>query len=362
MSDLFDYLTWRGDIPLSQVPFSAVDGLILSTLAYIHFDGLVRPDLSRPVSIGQTAQDYFALPEHKRGRTRCKTDLELLRALARSSRFAPLELVCYADQLLPEQEMQFAALTVLLEDGSAFLAFRGTDSTLVGWKEDFNMSFLDTVPAQQAALDYTERFAAGFPGFLRLGGHSKGGNLAVYAASLCPSKIRDRILSVYNNDGPGFTAFVRNSPGYQELLTRIFCFVPQSSVVGMLLEHEESYTVVKSRQIGLLQHDPYSWGILGGDFIRLEEVTAGSRIADQTVKAWIAGLTIKEREQFVDTVFELLSSGGASSTGELIQPRSLYAALQALRDVDGSMKRLLVKTLAQLIRAASEAWQENVPD
>lgn len=362
MPGLFDYLAWRGDIPLSQVPFCPVDGLILSTLAYIHFDGLIRPGLDRPVSIGETARAYFALPDHKRGRTRCAADLDLLRVLARSPRFAPLELVCYADQLLPEQEMQFAALTVLLEDGSAFLAFRGTDSTLVGWKEDFNMSFLDTVPAQQAALDYTERFAAQFPGSLRLGGHSKGGNLAVYAAALCPSKVRDRVLSVYNNDGPGFTAFVRNSPGYQELLTRIACFVPQSSVVGMLLEHEESYTVIKSRQIGLLQHDPYSWGVLGGDFIRLEEVTAGSRIADRTVKAWLAGLTVQEREQFVDTVFELLSASGASSTADLAQPRSLYAALQALKDVDGDMRHLLVKTLSQLVRAASEAWQENVPN
>ena len=153
MSDLFDYLAWRGDIPMSQAPFNPVDGLILSILSYVHFDNLVPPDLRGPISLGKAAETYLALPEGRRGRVRCPSDRKLLAALARCRRFSPLGLAFAQDRFVPEEEMQFAAIAVLLEDGSAFLSFRGTDATLVGWKEDFSMSFLDAVPAQQAALD-----------------------------------------------------------------------------------------------------------------------------------------------------------------------------------------------------------------
>lgn len=359
MPDLFDYLVWRGDIPVSQVPIGPVDGLILSTLVYVHFDDVLSPDLSHPVTVGEAARVYLSLPEQRRGPVRCKTDLELLAAIQSAPRFAQLELAFYEDRFVPEEEMQFAAMAVLPGDGSAFLAFRGTDTTLVGWKEDFNMSFMDTVPAQRAALDYLKRFAAAFPGPLTLGGHSKGGNLAVFAASLAPLRVRDRIQAIYNNDAPGFTATVLDSPGYTELLTRIHSFVPQSSVVGMLLEHEEPYTVVKSRHIGPFQHDPYTWEILGGDFIRLEEVNEGSRIFDRTVKTWVANLSMADRNRFVDAVFDLLEAGDPESVKDLLHPRSLFAAVRALKDTDDRTRRLLAETLVHLIRAAAGTLKES---
>ena len=146
MSDLFDYLAWRGDIPMSPAPFNPVDGLILSILSYVHFDNLVPPDLRGPISLGKAAETYLALPEGRRGRVRCPLDRKLLAALARCRRFSPLGLAFAQDRFVPEEEMQFAAIAVLLEDGSAFLSFRGTDATLVGWKEDFSMSFLTLSP------------------------------------------------------------------------------------------------------------------------------------------------------------------------------------------------------------------------
>ena len=361
MSDLFDYLAWRGDIPMSQAPFNPVDGLILSILSYVHFDNLVPPDLRGPISLGKAAETYLALPEGRRGRVRCPLDRKLLAALARCRRFSPLGLAFAQDRFVPEEEMQFAAIAVLLEDGSAFLSFRGTDATLVGWKEDFSMSFLDAVPAQQAALDYVERFASLFPGSLRLGGPSKGGNLAVFAGALARIKVRDRILAIYNNDGPGFTRLVLDSPGYQELLTRLHTFIPQSSVVGLLLEHDEPHTVVRSRQIGLLQHDPYSWEVEGGSFLQAEEITPGSRMADQAIKGWLAGLSPQERSQFVDSLFQLLSAGEASTTADLPQPRSLQAALRSLADDRDGTRRTLVEGLIQLARSAASVWRENVP-
>ena len=277
MGDILDYISWRGDLSWARSPFCPVDALALSALAYIHFEGVVPEGLDSPVPLRQAAERYLALPPGRRGRFRCERDLALLRALGAAPRFAGAELCCRAGRFAPEEETQFAALAVLLGDGSAYLAFRGTDATLVGWKEDFNMSFMDLVPAQILAAEYAGGFAGGFPGPLRLGGHSKGGNLAVVGAALCPVKVRDRVEVVYSFDGPGFNPYLLARPGYQELRTRIRSFVPRSSVVGLLLTHEEPHTVVQSSQQGLFQHDLYSWQILGPDFLRLEEVDAGSR-------------------------------------------------------------------------------------
>ena len=155
MGTIFDYLDWRGDIPFAQVPLNPVDALILSTLAYVHFQDLVPQRPGPGVPLAQAAQAFLSLPESStEDRVRCDNDRKLLRALMDAPRFSGLTLTFHQDIFSPQQETQFAALAIRVSQEETFLAFRGTDSTLVGWKEDFNMSFLDTVPAQQAALDY----------------------------------------------------------------------------------------------------------------------------------------------------------------------------------------------------------------
>lgn len=355
MGDILDYISWRGDLSWARSPFCPVDALALSALAYIHFEGVVPEGLDSPVPLRQAAERYLALPPGRRGRFRCGRDLALLRALGEAPRFAGAELCCRAGRFAPEEETQFAALAVLLGDGSAYLAFRGTDATLVGWKEDFNMSFMDLVPAQILAAEYAGGFAGGFPGPLRLGGHSKGGNLAVVGAALCPVKVRDRVEVVYSFDGPGFNPYLLARPGYQELRTRIRSFVPRSSVVGLLLTHEEPHTVVQSSQQGLFQHDLYSWQILGPDFLRLEEVDAGSRLIDRALKDWLAGLTHQERETVVDTLYGLLSCQDAKMIREALEPANLASALRAVREADPKDLLTVASSLARLARAALRA-------
>lgn len=355
MGDILDYISWRGDLSWARSPFCPVDALALSALAYIHFEGVVPEGLDSPVPLRQAAERYLALPPGRRGRFRCGRDLALLRALGEAPRFAGAELCCRAGRFAPEEETQFAALAVLLGDGSAYLAFRGTDATLVGWKEDFNMSFMDLVPAQILAAEYAGGFAGGFPGPLRLGGHSKGGNLAVVGAALCPVKVRDRVEVVYSFDGPGFNPYLLARPGYQELRTRIRSFVPRSSVVGLLLTHEEPHTVVESSQQGLFQHDLYSWQILGPDFLRLEEVDAGSRLIDRALKDWLAGLTRQERETVVDTLYGLLSCQDAKMVREALEPANLASALRAVREADPKDLLTVASSLARLARAALRA-------
>lgn len=351
MQNILDYLkSEEGNTILVRRPFSQVDALVLSALAYMHLPGLVPEDGAQPISVQEVAAEYFAQPEHERGRCRRRNDLVLLQSAAQSPRFAAMELAYYEDRFNPDEEMQFAAVSVFPGDGSVFLAFRGTDATFLGWKEDFNLSFQDKIAAQSAALDYLERVAAATSGAIRLGGHSKGGNLAVYAASLCREDIQERIADVYDFDGPGFTKTVLDHAGYRALLPRIHKMVPQSSVIGMLLEHEAPYTVVKSNAPWLLQHELYSWQVAGGEFVPMEDITNSSRKLDDTIKTWVAQFTPEERSQFVDAMFELISEGGKRDSGDIIRARDFYRAVAYIKNTDEETRGTIQRSLAELAR------------
>ena len=231
--------------------------------------------------------------------------------------------------------------------------WHSTDNTLVGWKEDFNMTFQESVPAQRLAREYAEYFASHSSAPLRLGGHSKGGNLAVYAGAKSELAVQDRILGVYNHDGPGFTQQMMTDPGYLRIVPKVKTFVPQSSVIGMLLEHEEPYTVIRSKSVGLMQHDPYSWEMMGGDFIKLEELNADSRFLDKTFKSWLAGMSVQERSAFFDAVFDLLMMEHANRPRDVMRPQNIRALLKGLQ-MDEPRRKLIASVLLELVEAAKQ--------
>ena len=360
MADLFDYLLWRGDLPMDLVPPTPVDTLILSELCYLNFSGLVPGDFLHPVPLKVAADAFLSLPDRE-DRDRVKRDGELLAACAKTERFGNLRLIFYRSELLPEMESQFAAVTWLLPGGCALITYRGTDMSLAGWKEDFNMSFQPSVPAQEKALRYLEAFARVHSAPLRLAGHSKGGNMAVYAAACCQPELQERILSVHNHDGPGFHSAMLQSPGYRAILPKIRTFLPQSSVVGMLLEHEEPYTVVKSRQVSLLQHEPYSWEVLGGGFMPMEALDENSRFLDSTLKTWLAGRTMQERNEFVDALYELLTVGEVADVRQMILPRNVLRYLRTL-GTDEQMRTILAREFLQLFRTALDLRRKKDPN
>lgn len=360
VSGIFDYLKWRGDLTFTQDPPNAVDALIFSALAYIRFSDEAEAFSGVPVLLRSAAEEFF-LQDAPEKDIRVKNDLELLRQAAASVRFGFAKLYLYRDVLIPKQETQFAAVTFLLDDGSAFVSFRGTDYSLVGWKEDFNMAFQQTVPAQRLAQQYVREVAGEYIGPLRLGGHSKGGNLAVFAAARSAHTIQERILEVYNNDGPGFTEYMMGDPGYLAMVPRIKTFVPQSSVIGMLLEHEEPYTIIKSKQVGLLQHEIYTWEVMGKAFIPMEEITEGTRFVNATIKDWFAGMTNQERNQLVDVMFGLLGTGGVESALDILHPKNVRTYLKTLSQ-DNNLRKILSEEFANLMEAARrtrERFEDN---
>lgn len=323
-SALYDYLAWRGDLLFDSSGFCEVDSLILSVLTYIDFTGFVAPDAEsiskRPPVLLSVTKSFLKAQKGvfpSMGLIIPKETVTLLARAAKTARFGLMRPFAFVNRVCDVEQKQFCAISFLFGNGDVFVAYRGTDDTLVGWKENFNMSFMQPVPAQKEAKDYLEYIAAHTSGRIYVGGHSKGGNLAVYAAVKASAEVKQRITAVYNNDGPGFDAAFISGADYKEIKDRIFTYVPQSSVVGMLLEHEESYTVVKSRQSGIMQHNGISWEVMGNSFVKLDSVSEDSKVIDTSMKEWLASMTPQEREGIVDALYEALSATSAKTLSDL---------------------------------------------
>ena len=354
--NIFDYIEWRGDLSLDQDGFNDVDALILSVLAYVPFEDIVpTPVDKKGITIAEASAALFRTDVMKRP-VRTPKDLELLAALAGCKRFGGMRLSGYVSEHDGDEEKQFSALTADTGDGHIFVAYRGTDMTLVGWKENFNMSFLPNVPAQRDAIRYLDGAAQTLRGKIRVGGHSKGGNLAVYASAFCERSAQKRIVEIYDNDGPGFTADVLADEGYLRVRDRIRALIPQSSVIGMLLENSEEYTVVESAATGIMQHDPYSWLLRGADFVRVEKVTTRSVFIDRTIKDWLAGLDTERREAFVDALYHVLAATNVKYFPELTADwlKTARTLGRSLRSVDEPTKKMLLETIALLAHAAKK--------
>ncbi|MDR1443491.1 MAG: DUF2974 domain-containing protein [Treponema sp.] len=359
MAGIFDYITWRGDLSFETVPFNVVDSIILTHISYFPFDRIVPgPEDKKSITIAEAAKKVSNIlkrrPDAFTDKLIFRDDLALLAALGAGERYRNIELCGYVNQIDPEAEKQFSALTLLDRSGISLIAYRGTDDTIVGWKEDFNMSFSPVIPAQREAVSYLEIMAPGIRGALRLGGHSKGGNLAVYAAAFCKKNIRRRIQAVYSNDAPGFNQTIIESPGFLEIKDRILSLVPQSSIVGMLFEHDENYIVVKSNQTGLMQHNVFSWEVGRDDVVRMKKTKPEKLFVNRTLREWLNGLEKEERRRLSDVLYEILISANTGSMRKLGNDwlKNVSPMIRAYNGIDESTKKFILKTISAFFKAA----------
>lgn len=328
------YLKWRGDLMIKDHPFNEIDALILSELVYIHFENIV-PEIGVEgcISIREanrkyeksTAREMFYYKEKEK----------LFDVLASSPRFADMTLCNYVSTLDNKEQEQFAAMHVNVAPNFTFVVFRGTDSTVVGWREDLNMSFMMPVPAQQSAVEYVEQTVKGLFKKYSFGGHSKGGNLAVYSGVFCNPKIQKKIVNIYNFDGPGFNRKMINDEAYKRVEDRIATFVPEQSIVGLLMEHEEDYKVVESTEFAILQHEGFSWVVDCDKFALVEAVDKFSKNFSLTLKAWLAEMNPSERKAVVDAFFDVFVNAGINDFMEIA-------------DMDVKKAGLLVKEVAKV--------------
>ena len=353
MADMLDYIRWRGDLPFTVSPPNEVDAVIFSTLSYIPFRGrtVFHPEEAIPFS--EAVEEFFSYPEPP-NYIRAQRDLDLLKAAGESVRFGNTRITEYRPKFIKEQDTQFAGVTFLLDDGSLFVTFRGTDNTLVGWKEDLSMSFRSVIPSQALAKQYLQDVLMTHSGPVRVSGHSKGGNVAVYAVSQSAPVIRDRVLEVYNQDGPGFSAEFLEDPGYRSILPKIRTYLPQGSMIGVVLYRAEPVIIVQSHETRIMQHDPFSWNICGTAITRMDALNANSRFFRLTMENWLAGFDMDDRVRLVNMLYDLLTSGDVEVMDDILQPKSLINYVARLRGSE-LIRKYLASDLNSLLKAARRA-------
>lgn len=354
MADMMDYLDWRGDLTFEVSGFNEVDNLILAQLVYVEFEGIV-PGVDSDDSISlKEASDIFwsrnGAEEILARVSMTKSAPFMMERMAETARFKDIRLSKYINDISDEEQSQFSVMCVTLPDDSVYVAFSGTDSTIVAWRENFNMAYLLDTPGQLKAVAYLNKVVTEAQKVIRVGGHSKGGNLAVYAAVNCEAWIQDRIVDVYSNDGPGFRQEVVESARYQKMLPVIKTILPESSIVGMLLEHQERFEVVKSSQSGIQQHDTTSWEVLGTSFVYASQVAVQSIMVDKTMKAWLYQLDGEEREAIVDTVFSMLEEANIRTVDDFYNSKwkKVQELLKAKSKLPEETQKLFSKALKLL--------------
>ena len=370
MANMSDYLKWRGDVPFTVDEFNDVDNLILAFLAYTVFDDIV-PEDGEGISLEEARDLYFM--RHDREDVMRETN-PIFRApllmddMLTGNRFGSTVLSNYVSIVDQEKGAQFSALTYKLADGTAYIAYRGTDTSLLGWREDFNMSYLSATEGQRLAAAYLDQMNRRIKTPVRVGGHSKGGNFAMYAAAFARSDIRDRIIRVYNNDGPGFRQEVKDSPKFELILPKLTSIVPDTSIIGMLLSIGAAHSVVKSSEKGIMQHDGFSWQVARNEFVAAELSSVG-RFIRQTQQNWLDGIDDERRARFVDQLFSLLEATGAETFDEMVGQKvaSLEKILSAMGEMPPEDKKEFLRIFGELMSSgkgtvlsrASEFFTKN---
>ena len=363
MANIFDYLAWRKDVPFTVSPFNEVDGLVLSELIYADFSGCVAEDGEKvPLSaVRERFWQRHTKEEIMADDSFTQTAPFLMDDMLDGARFAGTSVSWFYDVVDTAADIQLAVVTFWLPDGTAFVAFRGTDSTIVGWKEDFLLSYLPETEGQRRAAAYMDAHFSDLDVPVRVGGHSKGGNLAVYAAvAACPT-VRNRITAVYSNDGPGFLDAFTQSEAYREMLPRIISIVPEESMIGTLLSNEAYQHVVKSTASGIIQHDGFSWQVLGTRFVEVDKRSDGSYLTENTLKEWLGGMNGDDRRLFVGTLFGLLEATGAETIPQIKQ--DVVGALNSMRKMLETIPKedrdAVWAIVTKLLKMGGEnVWQE----
>lgn len=350
MSNLIDYIKWRGDLELQVDEFNEVDGAILARFSYFPFDTLIEKD--QVVSIRDLSIRFMGKDINKL-QILWPDDVDLFPTMGMSNRFGELMAGHFVKVFDQAEEKQFAAISVFLPDNSVYISFRGTDNSIVGWKEDFNMSFKSHMSSQISAKEYVQKISEIYPDKkIRVGGHSKGGNLAVYSAIFSSEDIKERILKVYNFDGPGFCEDIIECEEYNKIIDKVYTYIPKSSIIGRLMNHKEENIVVESVEKGIMQHDIYSWQVICTKFIEAESLTNSSNFIDKTITAWLADVEPKKRELVIDAIFDILYQTNEQTFKEIKSNifENTKIMVKSYQKLDPETKKLVTNTVSELLK------------
>ena len=353
MANILDYLDWRGDVPFSVDPFNEVDNLVFAQAAYVLLDGILDEEgRISPADAAEAFFERFTREEVERDHIRHKDAPFLLEKMAKATRYQGLEVAHYINRIDEEAEAQISATSFVLPSFT-YVSFRGTDDSLVGWKEDFKLSFLPETKGQRMAVEYLNRHYKNSNERLFVGGHSKGGNFAVYASAFCESVIRDRIERVFSNDGPGFRKEVTRTDEYDRVIKKVDSILPESTLVGTLFNGRYTHKIIKSSALGLHQHDATTWEVQGNHFIEAPSRSEDSFWMDDVLSNWLAKLSDEDRVFFTDMLFDMLTGTGATTLEDLSDGgiSGLAEMARNMRSLPKEQRKEFSRIIGELVRS-----------
>lgn len=370
MANIMDYLDWRADVPFSVDQYNEVDNLVFSTMAYIDFDGVV-PGLEkdRPMSIHEVNERYWR--RHSKAEIRDRKAFVsdapfILEKMDGSARYRHLKILHYINSVNEDITLQVSAVTILPGDGSVYVAYRGTDDTLIGWKEDFQFAYKDMTVGQKVAVDYLDRTLNCLPEKLMLyvGGHSKGGNFAVFAAAFCRQAVRERIKTVYSNDGPGFVQDVIKTKEYQQIKDKIIKYTPEFTFIGGLMADDSEPVIVKSDGNRAYQHDPFSWQVMRNHMVLADGYDTQSVVLNDAIGRWVSNESPQKRKLFINILFDLFKEAGVTKASELGKNRikTSIAMMNALRKLPSEDRATFLSILKDLVKSSGSALLDSILD
>ena len=367
MKNMLDYIKEFGHVSFEERAFSEIDALVLTELEYLPLEKVVPSD--------ENGENFVTVKEIAEYMQEHKQELfdenpmmitqerhEVSQVIADAPRFQSLKFFGVVSEWDKDTTKQFAAVTVEVEPSVRLVIFRGTDDTLIGWKEDFLMTYSPLVAAQTDAKEYLAKQASLWDGDLMISGHSKGGNLAIYAAATQVEDVQLRIVDIFCFDSPGLYRSVLETKGYQNIVPLAMRYIPQDSLVGLMLESEVPYVIVKSNATGAMQHSAMTWEIEDGQFIKMEKLTKNSQLNDQTFKKWTESVSDEELELFWNVFFELLFSVGIDTVNDLYGQFMHYVQefLKAAGDMDEEKRELLTRIALLLVSTRFEVWKDSL--
>ena len=368
MPTIFDYLKTSQYDSFYDKDFTVLDALALTELAYLPFEDLVPAEISvqNYISLQHLAEQFEEKFQGKYpplGMVNAHR-LKLLSYLSSFKRYKHIRALGFANDVSLDSQKQFAAITYQIRPKEYLVVFRGTDDSIIGWKEDFHLTYMKEIPAQLAARDYLKEVLDKLDSKVWLAGHSKGGNLATYAACHVETSIQDRIQKVYSFDAPGLHSSIRNSDNFKAIEGKILSIIPENSIVGMMLETPETDLVVKSKTFGLLQHLMVSWEIEGDQFKVVPKVTEDSIQVDQTLKSWTASLSEEELRDFFDLFFGLFIEADIHRFGDITvdTPGKIQKLIENRRNLTHEQATMMDRLSRQLIDTRIQVWKDSLPD
>lgn len=365
MGNIMDYISWRGDLSFEQSQFNEVDNLILACFSYVNLDGIPAVTKQKGIGLKKLTEEFMKLhtmKELEADKSFIRPAPFMMMEMAKSVRFGKCVVRNYVNDIVTEAEQQFAAMEIVLEDGTSYVSFRGTDDTIIGWKEDFNLS-TGVVPAQKRAIEYLQKISEHTDGMLRVGGHSKGGNLAIYGSVMCKSA-HEKILEIYSNDGPGFSREFQELPEMKEMMPKIIRIIPEYSIIGTLLEHEKEPVIVASSSKGLLQHDGFSWEVQGPALVRRDSLNKTALRFIEILHKWIDGMDTEQKRLLIEDLFATLQASGYENLSEVQSGglKSLAAMVKRVEKFAPESRGMMQELLTAICGGWLEQLQADTKD